>query len=192
MNALCTKIFVEECTQTILTINAKVVTQTVELNRVNKFQLLTTTSIGTLRVEQSSHVNCVYASRDLFTGYLLWAGCFLLRIQVGSDDLLRCDFNIIAKMDATAHIERTQFKVSYVADKMVCEKVIRLKNGFPTTRREDAAYEKKRAADVDLIAKRMGISIKRDKKKIGARIKPNAKCPCGSGMKYKKCCGVCS
>merc|ERR1712146_713751 len=25
--------------------------------------------------------------------------------------------------------------------------------------------------------------------KISVRVKPNAKCPCGSGKKYKKCCG---
>ena len=27
-------------------------------------------------------------------------------------------------------------------------------------------------------------------KRVGEKVKPNAPCPCGSGKKYKKCCGA--
>ena len=38
------------------------------------------------------------------------------------------------------------------------------------------------------LAKRMGVNVHRKEDSVGARIKPNQKCPCGSGLKYKKCC----
>ena len=38
------------------------------------------------------------------------------------------------------------------------------------------------------LAKRMGVNVHRKEDTVGARVKPNEKCPCGSGQKFKKCC----
>ena len=35
-----------------------------------------------------------------------------------------------------------------------------------------------------------GQSDKPAPKKTGKKVKPNEPCPCGSGKKYKKCCGA--
>lgn len=215
-SVVCTKIFVERCTDFTLKVAGKVVTQTIEANRLERTNLLVSTRIGTLQVEQSKGVNVVYASKDCFHGYLVWAGCFLLRIQVGLPpqqaeqqqqqagqeagqeaaaeagpgyDLMRCDFGLTASVDQTVNLERTQFKVWYSTQgKLVCDKIVRLKNGFPTTKREDAEFQRREEANMVGLADRMGITIHRKEGAPGRKVKPNAPCPCGSGKKYKKCC----
>jgi preprotein translocase subunit SecA len=36
----------------------------------------------------------------------------------------------------------------------------------------------------------MGVTLSRKEDKIGKKCKPNDPCPCGSGKKFKKCCGA--
>jgi hypothetical protein len=191
----CTKIFVESCTDFVLRVSGKVITQTVECNRLERSNLFIYSKIGTLVVEQSSKVNVVYGSKELFGGYVIWAGSFMLRIQVGENDLMRCDFGLTAQVDKTVNIERTQFKVWYNSlGKLTCDKIIRLKNGFPTTKLEDDEYERRKEANMAKLAERMGITIHRNTAgklkdaNTGEKLKPNSSCPCGSGKKYKKCC----
>ena len=64
------------------------------------------------------------------------------------------------------------------------------KNGFPATAREEAEFDRREEQQLSGLAERMGITIHRKQDKIGARVKPNAPCPCGSGAKYKKCCAA--
>ena len=45
---------------------------------------------------------------------------------------------------------------------------------------------RKVGVDIDKIIKKMRGNVEPKK---STRIKRNAKCPCGSGKKYKKCCG---
>lgn len=198
VNTHCTKVFINHCEDLTLRLNGKIITATVEADYCERLNLLIGTQVGTLQVEQCKKINAVYAARELLSGYVIWAGCFLFRIQVGqgeTPDLMRCDFGLTAKFDKTVNLERTQFKVWYGPQgKLVCDKIIRLKNGFPTTQREDAEYERKREADVSKLAERMGITIHRKCDNPNAtgwsKCKPNQKCPCGSGKKYKKCCRV--
>ena len=68
----------------------------------------------------------------------------------------------------------------------MCEKIIRLKNGYPTTKAEDDEFQRKHEQTLTVMADRMGITI--HKKGDRLKIKPNAPCPCGSKKKYKKCC----
>ena len=83
------------------------------------------------------------------------------------------------------NLERSQFKVSIVDDKVIQEPVIRLPNGFTTTVREKVEFEAMQEKNMAAMAKTMGITIKPAKK--AAKIKPNEPCPCGSGKKFKKC-----
>merc|ERR1719253_1395220 len=102
---------------------------------------------------------------------------------------MNCDFGLTQKLDPTINIERTQFKVWLNSlGKLTCDKVIRLKNGFPSTKREDDEHISREEGKLDDLAKRMGVTVARKADSIGARVKPNEPCPCGSGQKYKKCC----
>jgi hypothetical protein len=186
VNSRCVKIFVEKCTQCTFHFNGKIITAVVEVDRCEESNLLIGTDVGTLQVEQCKRMNVVFAEKALMTGYIIWAGCFTLRVQVG-DDLMRCDFELTKGFDNTVNVERTQFKIHYnTLGKLVCDKIIRLKNGFPTTKMEDDEFQRKHEQTIKLMADRMGITI--HKKSDTTKTKPNAKCPCGSGKKYKKCC----
>lgn len=193
ITSLCTKIYIERCTRCIFRLNGKIITNVVEVNRVQELNVVINTRVGCFWVENSKRVNVVYTKREYFVfgndlkSYVLWCGCFMLRVQV-ADQLKRCDFGLYKKLDPTASVERTQFKIWWVAGKLMCDKVCRLKNGYPTTARESSNYDRKQDANVTQIADRMGITIRRGKDKIGKRIKPNEKCPCGSNKKDKKCC----
>lgn len=180
VTAMCTKIFVEKCEDFVLRLNGKVVTQTVECYKLERANLLINTKIGTLQVEQSEKVNVIYAEKEHFGAYMIWAGAFLLRLQVGTDpataDLMRCDFGLTQQVDPTVNLERTQFKVWYgPTGKLVCDKIIRLKNGFPTTAREDANFDRKQEQQLTKLADRMGITLNRKEENVGARSKPKNK-----------------
>ena len=181
------KIFVEKCTGCTFRFEGRIITATVEVDRCEECNVLIFAKVGTLQCEQSRRMNLVYAAKELMAGYIIWAGCFMLRVQVG-DDLMRCDFGLTKSVDSTVNVERTQFKIHYNSlGKLICDKIIRLANGFPTTQQEDAEYQRRREAKLQMLADRMGITIHRKGGKI--KVKPNALCPCGSGKKYKKCCG---
>jgi len=184
IQAYCVKVFVESCKGLILRVNEKVITSTIEINRCDNLNCVLGTKIGCLRVEQSKKVNVVFEKEEHF-GYAVWAGCFMLRLQV-AQKLARCDFGLVAKLDKTVNIERTQFKVWVMNGKLVTDKVKRLVNGFPTTVREEGKYDRRQKGNVNSLADRMGIVVHPADYK--PKTKPNAKCPCGSGRKYKKCC----
>jgi len=186
----CTKIFIEDCRRCTFRFQGKIITAVLEIDRCEECNVLISSAVGTLQIEQCKRMNVVYAAKELMTGYIVWAGCYTLRVQVG-EDLMRCDFALTAAVDKTVNEERTQFKIHYNSlGKLVCDKIIRLKNGFPTTRLEDDEFRRRQEQNMKAIADRMGITIRRKGDAIGTRIKPNAMCPCGSGKKYKKCCRV--
>lgn len=186
-----TKVFVEDCKDMVLRIAGKIVTSFVEVDKCERFNLLLETRVGTLQIEQCRQVNVVYGQKQFFE-HVVWAGCFLMQLQVhkpdtpDKPDVMRCDFGLTAQFDKTINVERTQFKVWYSNGKLACDKIIRLANGFPTTKREDDEHERRKAEKLQGLADRMGIRIHRAEGQH--RVKPNEPCPCGSGKKYKKCC----
>jgi len=49
--------------------------------------------------------------------------------------------------------------------------------------------KRERDADVDRFIKRIEVAKRKMRVNISGKIYPNELCPCGSGIKYKKCCG---
>ena len=124
-------------------------------------------------------------------GRVVWAGCENLVIKIGEDKVVG-DFETEKLDDSTINSERTQFKVSYDARGVLrSEKVIRLRNGFPSTKREDDEHDRREEQALQGLAEKMGITLNRKEDKIGRKCKPNDLCHCGSGKKFKKCCGAC-
>eukprot|EP00928_Gymnodinium_smaydae_P071722 TRINITY_DN55226_c0_g1_i1.p1 TRINITY_DN55226_c0_g1~~TRINITY_DN55226_c0_g1_i1.p1 ORF type:complete len:378 (-),score=81.52 TRINITY_DN55226_c0_g1_i1:151-1284(-) len=188
ISTMCTKVFVERCEDFILRINGKILTETVEIDASERMNLLVYNKIGTLQVERCSKMNLLFQEKAFFSGFMIWAGCFMLRLQV-EESVIKCDFGLTQKLDPTINIERTQFKVWLNSQgKLTCDKVIRLKNGFPSTKREDDEHTRREEAKLQELATRMGVTIHRKEETIGGRVKPNEPCPCGSGKKFKKCC----
>merc|ERR1711972_574002 len=188
LNAKCTKVFVEHCEDFILHLNGAVLTHVVEVDACERMNIVVNSKVGTLQVERCKKVNICIREKELFHGFMIWAGCFMLRLQV-EDLVMSCDFGLTQKLDPTINLERTQFKVWLnSAGRLSCDKVIRLANGFPTTKREDDEHTRREEEKLNELAKRMGITVHRKEDSIGGRVKPNEPCPCGSGQKYKKCC----
>jgi len=188
VNARCAKIFVDHCEDFILHVNGKVITATLEVDACEKMNVLINAKIGTLQVERCKKTNVLVQDKENFSGFMIWAGCFMLRLQV-ADLVMSCDFGLTQKLDPTINIERTQFKVwMNSVGKLTCDKVTRLANGFPTTKREDDEHLRREEGKLDELTKRMGVTVHRKEDNIGGRVKPNEPCPCGSGQKYKKCC----
>jgi len=188
VNARCVKIFVDHCEDFVLHLNGSVLTATVEVDACERMNLVLNTKVGTLQVERCKKVNILVPDKEHFSGFMIWAGSFMLRLQV-ADVVMSCDFGLTQKLDPTINEERTQFKVWLTqAGKLSCDKVIRLKNGFPTTKREDDEHTRREEEKLDELTKRMGITVHRKEDAIGGRVKPNEPCPCGSGQKFKKCC----
>jgi hypothetical protein len=186
----CTKVFIEDCQDFVLKLHGKIVTQTVEVDACERVNIIVSSKIGTLQVERCKQVNILVTDKAFFAShsYMIWAGCFMLRMQV-EDVTIHCDFGLTQKLDKTIHIERTQFKVWInKLGRLTCDKVIRLKNGFPSTKREDDEHTRREESKLASLAERIGVNVHRKEDKVGSRVKPNAKCPCGSENKYKKCC----
>jgi hypothetical protein len=121
-------------------------------------------------------------------GRVVWAGCENLQVSIGEDKVL-CDLETERKEDATVNEERTQFKVGFDAKGTLrSEKVVRLENGFPSTKREDDEHARREEEALQGLADRMGITMNRKAENIGTKQKPNDPCACGSGRKFKKCC----
>lgn len=188
LSARCTKVFVEHCENFMLRLTGKILTDVVELDACEKMNLVVHTKIGTLQVERCNKTNILFGEKAHFSGFMIWAGCFMLRLQV-EELVMNCDFGLTQKLDPTINIERTQFKVwTNSQGKLTCDKVIRLENGFPSTKREDDEHERRKEEKLNELAKRMGVNVHRKEGDVGGRVKPNEPCPCGSGQKYKKCC----
>merc|ERR1712217_473899 len=144
LNAKCTKVFVEHCEDFILHLNGAVLTHVIEVDACEKMNLVVNVKVGTLQVERCKKVNICVREKEHFHGFMIWAGCFMLRLQV-EDLVMNCDFGLTQKLDPTINLERTQFKVwMNSAGKLSCDKVIRLANGFPSTKREDDEHTRRR------------------------------------------------
>jgi hypothetical protein len=188
--ATCCKVFVEDCHDFTLRLNGKIITQTVEIDTCERANVVVGTKVGTLQVERCKKINVLVTEKIFFPecAYMVWAGCFMLRMQL-EEATIHCDFGLTQKLDKTINIERTQFKVWVnKLGRLTCDKVIRLKNGFPSTKREDDEHLRREESKLMDLAERMGVNVHRKGDRVGARVKPNAKCPCGSGAKFKKCC----
>jgi hypothetical protein len=202
------KIFVQNCENISITLlpESKILTETIEVHRTVEAKLSLGSRIGTLQIDQSENCECTYETRDVFgnptmvrkgrefgnDGRVVWAGCENLKVTVKTEegeDSVVGDFATEEKADATVNEERTQFKVSYDAKGTLrSEKVVRLENGFPSTKREDDEHARREEMALQGLAERMGVTLNKKTEDIGARQKPNDPCKCGSGKKFKKCC----
>jgi len=207
LKAYAAKIFIQNCENVSITLSSKskVLTETVEVHRCVETKLSISSRIGTLQMDQCIDCEANFSSNEVFgnpsmirkgrefgkDGRVVWAGCENLVVNIGKDKIVG-DFETEKKSDLTINSERTQFKVSYDARSILrSEKVIRLRNGFPSTKREDNDHDRREEAALQGLAERMGVTLNRKEDTVGKKFKPNEPCPCGSGKKYKKCCNKC-
>eukprot|EP00055_Hartaetosiga_balthica_P011540 m.52803 g.52803 ORF g.52803 m.52803 type:complete len:347 (+) comp7635_c0_seq1:53-1093(+) len=186
---LCTKVFVQGCENLKLEIKAKIVTHTVEVYKTTNLDAKFHCKVGTMQLDMSKDLKMTFAKTSHF-GSAIWAGCHGLEVEFDdSDHKIKTGYDQMLQEYADLNEERSQFKLHIHENKLMNEKVIRLPNGFPTTKREKDAFEARQERNMQILAEKMGIVIphrRREEKKVGR----NDPCPCGSTRKYKKCCGA--
>lgn len=180
------KVYFQGLKNCTVTLDSKILTATIEAFKCENVKIVTNTKCGTFQADMCDGLDMHFNKKSEF-GMLVWAGCEGIRTSFGDDDtVIETGFSAASEKYASLNKERSQFKISEVHGKILEEPVVRLANGFTTTAREKAKFDLNQEAQMQVMAKNMGITIKPSKK--GIKVKPNETCPCGSGRKFKKCC----
>jgi hypothetical protein len=196
----CTKIFIESCERLTLVVEGRVLTHTMEVWKCRDVQLEVKTSVQTLQVDMCERVSVRYAKQAEF-GRMVWSACeeLALRFDDSTEHQLSTGTTeMMAKTTTATVTKEDQFVVRLLANKisgttqLLNELVVRLANGFPTTEREARQFDERQEANLQALARELlGKDVVIGKKKQdGPKVNRNEACSCGSGKKYKKCCGT--
>eukprot|EP00727_Mastigamoeba_balamuthi_P014436 m51a1_g9617 putative sec-c motif domain protein (381) ;mRNA; f:1088777-1090274 len=189
ISTLCTKVFVQNCTGCTFIVTGKIVTSTMELYECSGVSVTTQTELHTAQADQCTDLSLDFGAKENIR-MVIWAGCENLRVRVATEEGQQELVTGLQQMSAEYQNLRKdidQFKISLLLGKIVNERVVRLNNGFPTTKREQDEFERRQEENLQKLASQMGITIKR-KARDGPKVGRNDPCPCGSGKKFKNCC----
>jgi len=194
IDSKCVKVLIESCVNTKIHFNGAVTTSVVELWKSEDMTVWIGSKIQTFQVDMSNKVSLNFSRRDHIHS-VVWAGVHDLAISIpngaGGRETLNTGFPQMQQTFPDIKEDYDQFIVRILEGKLVSEQVVRLENGFPTTEREAKEFDErearnKKAADRHIKKLVKAVEIKHSTtKKVGR----NDPCTCGSGQKYKKCCG---
>jgi len=190
LDAMCTKVLIEDCHNCKITLNQKIITNTLDIWKCNDSQLHVNTKIGTLQADICKKLKVDFSLKGDFTT-MVWAGVYDLSLSfLDSGEILQTGFSQMAEKYPGLNDGIDQFIIRFLEGELVSEQIVRLANGYPTTEREAKAFDEKQEQLLKKLAQEAGITIGKKKQE---KIAPNSVCPkCESGKKYKKCCGKAS
>jgi len=194
IDAMHTKLVIDECVNCKFVINGKVISAVSDMYKCENIELHSAVAIKTLQVDNCTNVKATFTTSDNFHS-VVWAGTKQLDINVQhASTALQSNTGvdvIRAKNPAvTIRDDIDQFITRIVDNELLTERVIRLPNGFPSTQREKDEFDARQDRNMQAFAKNAGITFVRTKH-VGEKAPPrNAPCTCGSGKKYKVCCGA--
>jgi hypothetical protein len=204
VNTTCTKLLIEDCRDLVVTLNEKILTNVIELWKCENVTVNVGTAVYTVQLDICKNVKLVYEKKEDYH-QVVWAGVDDLTIEFNRTP----EHNLVtgleqmkaAHSDLTINDQIDQFIIRFLADgKLTPEIIVRLANGYPTTNREADEWDEQQARKEQMteeqlrkmldLAPQLGINnigkVSADGKKV--KVKVNDPCPCGSGIKYKKCC----
>jgi len=204
VNTTCTKVLIEDCRDLVVTLNDKVMTNVIELWKCENVTVNVGTAVYTVQIDICKDIKLVYEKKEDYH-QIVWAGVDNLTIEFNRTP----EHNLVTGLEQmrAAHPDLTlsdqidQFIIRFLADgKLTPELIVRLANGYPTTNREADEWDAQQAQKEKMteeqlrkmldLAPQLGINnigkVGADGKKV--KVKVNDACPCGSGLKYKKCC----
>jgi len=194
IDAMHTKLVIDECVNCKFHINGKVISAISDMYKCENIELHSAVAIKTLQVDNCTNVKARFTTSDNFHS-VVWAGTKQLDISVQhATNALQSNtgVDVIRAKHPTMEIrdDIDQFITRIVDDQLLTERVIRLPNGFPSTQREKEEFDVRQERNMQAFAKNAGITFVRTKH-VGEKAPPrNAPCTCGSGKKYKNCCGA--
>lgn len=192
VNSLVSKVLVQGADTCNFTLGSTILTRCVEVWHAKNVTLDINTEVKTLQLDLSSNLHLKFNKVDNFE-CIIWNGVEGLKVEFADAP----QFNFTTgfkemKEEMPDSNEVDQFIIRFVEGKLCKERCIRLKNGFLSTEREAVAWQKRNdtARDnyVDKFMKEAGITFSKKDENAAKKQKPNDKCACKSGKKYKKCC----
>eukprot|EP01134_Creolimax_fragrantissima_P004608 CFRG4608T1 len=139
------KIFIQGCVDVTVYMHGRIITSTVEAYKCQKLNLYYYTRVETSQLDLCDDVTCEFASLDTL-GCIVWAGCQRMDVSVTDKPELsmKTGYDVAAVHYKDVVFERTQFKLHYLWEALRTERIIRLANGFPTTKREADAHNRRK------------------------------------------------
>jgi len=200
IDSQCTKILIEGCENTVITLNGGIYTEVVEIWRCNSFQLKVNTRVKTLQLDICRAIDVHFTNPTDFD-QVVWSNLHDFQLKVEEHHLVT-GVPQVKELHEDLNEETDQFIIRIIKGKLLQEIFVRLANGFPTTEREAKEFDERqernnqaREAYVRRLLNKKGHKIapelnklKKDESKAGR----NDNCPCNSGKKFKKCCGSAS
>jgi len=193
VESLCTKVLIESCNNCTVTFNKKIVTNTVDVWKCENVELHVNTPIGTLQADMCKKLKVNYAEKS-HLNTLVWAGVHDLHLSFKDADVHNTvtGFSHMKEKNPSMDLKEDldQFIMRFIEGELLCEQIVRLQNGYPTTEREAKAFDARHEENLQKLAQAAGITIGKKKKDSKPKPKPNDPCTCSSGKKYKKCCAL--
>jgi len=193
LNGYCTKVMVANCNNCTFTFNGKILTATAEFFMCQALTIEQNTAIKTLQIDGCTGVTIAVDAEDNFQS-IVWAGTRDMSVSfadtglTGTTGFEQMSSRVLGG-DEPLREDISQFKTFLEDGEVVTEKVIRLKNGFPSTEREKREFDERQAQNMAAFIKNSGLKIKRTGQRTATeRPGRNDPCHCGSTKKYKKCC----
>jgi len=188
-----TKLVIDECVGCKFFVNAKVISAVADLYKCENIELHSTVAIKTLQVDNCTNVKVKFVDSEHFHS-VVWAGTKQLEVNVKHTKELQSNtgVDVIRAKHPTMEIrdDIDQFITRIIDSELLTERVIRLPNGFPSTQREKDEFDARQERNMQAFAKNAGLTFVRTKH-VGDKAPPrNSPCTCGSGKKYKVCCGA--
>jgi len=187
-----TKLYIEKCTNLTINLNGSVLTRVAEIWNGDGVVMNINTHVKTLQVDMIPNIHLNFNSKKHFEdGSIVWnkVDAMKIKFQDAQEHDLVTGFDHMKSIFADSDKIVDQFIVRFLEGALTPERCIRLKNGFLSTEREAIDWEKRnvliKERYLENFQKEAGITIS---KVEGKKVKPNEKCTCGSGKKYKKCC----
>mmetsp|Transcript_24199 Transcript_24199/g.29346 ORF Transcript_24199/g.29346 Transcript_24199/m.29346 type:complete len:380 (-) Transcript_24199:123-1262(-) len=137
------KLLIEGCKQCVVNLEGTVSTETLELWSSEACSVLFRTPVKTVQLDLSKGVTLQFAKKENF-GSVVQAGVRGLHVLFGDAPMYNdhTDYDKLKESHPDINDQTDQFISRIVDGKYLTERIVRLKNDFPTTEREQKDFER--------------------------------------------------
>lgn len=144
------KLLVEDCHNCNITLKGKVTTEVAEVWSCNDTTVILCSAVQTLQVDLCRELTVKFSLKSNF-GSLVQAGVYGLHLRFAdspSEDN-DTDFRALKEQYPNINDQTDQFITRFIDGALCTEQIVRLKNDFPTTVREQHAFEQEQAKNAE-------------------------------------------
>ncbi|KAG0367905.1 hypothetical protein BGZ54_003034 [Gamsiella multidivaricata] len=134
------KLSIENCKNVVLRIEGKVLTGTVDIWKSENVSLNFDRSVSMFQLDDIQSIAIRLPDSEHF-GSMIWAGVEDLQLHLG-EDTHALSYSELQSRNPNLRPETDQFKTTVVDGSIMTEAIVRLDNGYPATRAEEASYRR--------------------------------------------------